>query len=606
MKLTLGEMLYRFRMEKNIAAKKLCSGICSPAMISLMENNERVPDILQFIYFVERMGISPEHCSIMVTKTEYLYLEWRNETLDAIEKSDWVGVKELLRSDIPAKTWCNKKIEMQFFYYASGIYEASLYNYKTATELLEKAAKQTVPEPSKVAEGKVLLSTLELNIFMLYLYYGVKGNCLTPEEARIFFSFLEHYVYSGILEGDEQAKIYPKLICIGILSIENFTEEEKREYLEKSICLAREDKTFHDLTEVLRMYIQLLEKEKDEKLGFYKTHYKVFCDLLESEGYDTTFRPEMMAFSRANYYLLEEYLESERKAKGMTQAELSEGICEPETYSRMVNGKQIPSRKNMQALSERLEIRWNYYRGEIDTCNSKAFQLRLQHRIAAIEERYNDSLDLLQQLKTFLDMTIVENYQYIKSNEIILNQRLSLLTAEEAYDELEKVLSITLTKESVCGRGIYYSQTELEIIGHMAQFLKIMGKYEEGISLLLPVIKRFEKSKLDFESQSSGYYFLLSILGVLYFRIKEYDLCIKCENELKINSIRLRAGDSLAFLYDAIADAFEHKGIEYADEYKKMYRDTYYFADFFHLSVIKKGAQSYYEDNFEPHIKWYE
>lgn len=40
MKLTLGEMLYRFQIERGLLAQEICAGLCSPSNMSYYESNE--------------------------------------------------------------------------------------------------------------------------------------------------------------------------------------------------------------------------------------------------------------------------------------------------------------------------------------------------------------------------------------------------------------------------------------------------------------------------------------------------------------------------------------------------------------------------------------
>lgn len=47
-KITLGEMLKRFRIEKGLEASQVCRGLCSPAAMSYFESGERMPDTLMF------------------------------------------------------------------------------------------------------------------------------------------------------------------------------------------------------------------------------------------------------------------------------------------------------------------------------------------------------------------------------------------------------------------------------------------------------------------------------------------------------------------------------------------------------------------------------
>ena len=50
-----------------------------------------------------------------------------------------------------------------------------------------------------------------------------------------------------------------------------------------------------------------------------------------------------------NLFLIPEILLSARVEQGASQEEISEGICTPETYSRIETGKRSPSLKNLEA-----------------------------------------------------------------------------------------------------------------------------------------------------------------------------------------------------------------------------------------------------------------
>jgi len=604
MQLTLGEMLYRFRMERNVESRLVCHGLCSPATISNMENGERVPDTLMFECFMERMGIAPTQFSIMVTEDESKYLEWKNLVWDAIESENWDELGKLLKSKILKKTYCNKKLENQFVLYANGIYEAKNGNYKEAAEYLEQAAEQTIPEPEGVIEERALLGELEISILMLYLYYGVKGKVISQPQAKHLFDILEKYIYSDALDIENQARCYPKLVCIGMHVLEHLTEEEKKEYLEKAIELSRKDKTFHDLTEVLRLYIPILEKSGSSEVGYYKKHYEVFCDLLETEGFSIYFKPEIVKYRQPQYYILQEYLVSKRKELGLTQSELSEGICEPETYSRVESGKRAPSRKNMEQLSERLGISWNYYRGELNTTNPRAFELRRAHRLASIEGRHENSLRIIQELEKQLDMNIIENYQYVRSNEYVIKYKLRLIDGRTVYDELKNLLSLTQNLEMETLQLVYYTQTELEILGNMARLLESSGNYQEGLQIVLGVLKQIQYSKLGLEYQWGGIDFLLRNLAGLYFCVEKYDVAIKIAQYVKQIRIKQRKADSLPHVLDEIGDCLEHIGMQYRNEYEKLYRYTYYVSDFFEIG-IKENAKKIYEERFDERYNWY-
>lgn len=607
MKLSLGELLYRFRVERNLEAKQICKGICSASLMSYIENGERIPDTLMFESLTERMGISPEVFSLMITEEEYVYHEWKNNVWGAIEREEWEYLEELLCSPVTKETFCNEKLELQFYSYVNGIYLAYKEDYVGAIKALKQAAVQTQIDRFNQIKKDALLNLMELHILILYLFYGLKGKVLSIKQGQKLFFSLEDYIYNGSLDLNEKAKLYPKLVCVGAQCMENqLSDDQKIDLCERAIQLSIENKTFHDLTEVFCLYISLLEKTSSDKLGFYKKQYEVHCDLLESEGISARFRPEMIVITKPKYYIMQEYFRYRRQRMDMTQKALSVGVCEPETYSRIETGKRAPSRRNLEQLTDKLGITWCFLRSEIVSYEPKAFQLKYQQRIASIEGRDQESLELLHELEACLDMSIVENHQYIKSAEYVMEYRRGILDKKEALKKLEDLLRMTQEKNEDMQGLVYYTQTELEIIGHMLRLYNQLKQYQEGLQLVLPILKQMQHSKLDLEYQWSGFSFILRGLSSSYFRLKEYETSLEIARYVKTVLTKLRQAESMPIILDNIGDALEHMDERYSDEYKKLYRHTYYVADFYSISRITGLAKNYYEDYFEKDMIWYD
>ena len=605
MKLTLGEILYHLRMERNIAAKQICEGLCDEATLSRARDEARAMDALLFEFIAGRMGATSEEFTLMVTESEYYYLEWQNLVYGAIEAANWVDLEALLKMNIKGKAWINEKLQKQFYHYANAIYLGAVERYAEAYEELKLAREKTILKKS-LQEKNTYLNTMELHILILFVFYGMKSQCMDVVKVYEKFQYIEEYIYEGILDLNEKARIYPKLVCIGLNCLgELITETEQRKLCEKAIHLLRENKTFHDITELLRLYIPLLEKSNSEELAFYKKQYEVFCDLLQSEDMDIGFRPEVFGARKPKVYMIHEYLSSKRKEKGFTQEALSEGICEPETYSRVEGGKRAPSRKNFKALAERLDISWALYRGELVCEDFKAYELRRLQRMASVEGNWKKSLDLVRELETILDMNIVENHQYVECQKYVMCYRLGEVSLEVTCEKLMEILLKTQKMDVDVSRLVYYSQIEMEIVAHLAQLYRKCGKYKEGIELIETIVKQMEYSRLSYEDQWNGFSFLFRVLAGLNFAIGEYDIDIKISEYVKRNMLRRRDGSNLAEILDEIADGLEHKGEQYSIEYRKLYRYTYYVADLFDIRKVIDFSKKYYEDNFDISIIWY-
>lgn len=604
MQLTLGETLYRLRIERNIAAKQICQGVCDEATLSRARDEARAMDALLFECIAGRMGATSEEFTLMVTENEYNYRQWQEEVYVAIEEEKWDDLKQLLEVDIKGTAWINEKLQKQFYHYAKGIYLGALEQYTEAYEELCLAKEKTIL--NEYLQKNIYLNTLELHILILRMFYGVKSKRIDAPKAIQMFQYLEKYIYDGVLDINEKAKIYPKLVCIGLQCLSEFISEiEKKKLCENAICLLRKDKTFHDITELIRLYIPLLEISNSEDVGFYKKQYEVFSDLLQSEDMSIDFRPAVLGVRKPKVYMIHEYLSSKRQEKGFTQEVLSEGICEPETYSRVEGGKRAPSRKNFKALAERLDISWALYRGEIVCEDFKAYELRRLQRMAAIEGDWKKSLVFVRELENILDMSIIENYQYVKCQEYVMCYQLGDMKLEEASVKLKEILQMTQKMNVDVSRLVYYSQTEMEIVAHLAQLYRRCGKYKEGIELIETIVKQMEHSSLSYEDQWNGFSLLFRVLASLYFAIGEYDIAIQISEYVKRNMLRRKEGANLPEVLDEIADNLEHKGEQYSQMYKKLYRYTYYVADFYGIQEAIDFVKKYYEEKFELDMSWY-
>ena len=89
----------------------------------------------------------------------------------------------------------------------------------------------------------------------------------------------------------------------------------------------------------------------------------------------------------------------------------------------------------------------------------------------------------------------------------------------------------------------------------------------------------------------------------MYFQRK--NKAIKIAKYVQNESVRRREVNSITETLDAVADCLEHLGKQHSEEYKKLYRYTYYVADFFAIDHVIRFAKKYYEENFNSEMVWY-
>ena len=601
----MGKLIKEMRKEKNITLHALAWGLCTDSTLSYFEKGKRRLDNLMLHRVFDRIGIEADEFALMVDEEEYAYHEWKEQAFEAVEEKDWDRLEVLLgNKEVALHTAYNEKLQYQIYYKLKGIWQAEKnHNRKAAAGYLKKAISITMPEVFVLDWNKSCIGEQELHLLMLYLYYASKENWLEYSKKVQLYKKLEDYISEKHMESKKMAKLYPKLVCIW-LHIEAVSGFEKKVLCEKAIQLLQETRRLHDITEVLRLYIEVLEERQDEMLVFYKKHLENFSDIFQDAGLAYDFQPEVLAGRREKLFLITEYLASERERKGMTQQEVSENICEPETYSRIETGKHTPVKKNMYELMERLGIPWCYYRGELELDSLKAYRMSQEARKLLNRGMREEALVILNKMRSCLDMESNVNVQCVEFQETIAKHGLGIMDAEYAYEKYKELLSMTseLPKKE---QFQYYSQMELEIIGYMGNALCEKGQYDEGIEIFEGVLKNQEKSRVKWKFQWHGIDFVIRILADLYFGAERYGESNQIEKFKLIMQLKQFEAISLPQRLDGMADNYEHLGKQYSDKYRALYRQTYYVADFFRFNQVASFVENYYKEKFDVNMEWY-
>ncbi|MBP3678103.1 MAG: hypothetical protein J6I97_07145, partial [Agathobacter sp.] len=202
------------------------------------------------------------------------------------------------------------------------------------------------------------------------------------------------------------------------------------------------------------------------------------------------------------------------------------------------------------------------------------------------------------------DMNHPRNYQYVKTNQIKMKYRLGEMAPEEVYATLVDLLSITKKLDFSIKELVYYTQTEVETITYMAQMLRAMNRSEEGIRLIEDMLEQMERSRVKITQQGTGIVFALKVLSGLFFELGNYEKSMKVLRTVFQLTMRIYVTGTIPAILDAYADNLEHMGCQYSEEYKLLYRQSYYVADFFGNANVANFMKKYYEESFGV-IVWY-
>ena len=226
-----------------------------------------------------------------------------------------------------------------------------------------------------------------------------------------------------------------------------------------------------------------------------------------------------------------------RKAVGMTQEELSEGICEPVTLSRYENGQLNPSDDKFVRLMQKM--------GESGEtclfplyCEDVRLQQEMENMLYAIEEKNWCKVEKLKQkieTEFHLSKDYSENRQYLKRIETITRYRKKEINVQEAIEELRTALNETLgnIEPENFPVGKILRETEILVIYNLASYYAEAGNAPKALVIYERLDKYFSRKDMinDYKPRYIIYVGYSNFLGLN----GRYDDSIAiCKREMKL------------------------------------------------------------------------
>lgn len=157
-------------------------------------------------------------------------------------------------------------------------------------------------------------------------------------------------------------------------------------------------------------------------------------ELLKKGEYDSSLRTTVVAEA--------EFLKDIRKAKGMSQEQLSSDICARETISNIENGR-VPRHKKIQNLMEQLGQSCGRYYGYVIAQDYEVYELVEKYQQQR-DSHSKETRKLLQEIKRKINTTLPVNRQFLESSELMEKRKDGVVTPGEEMAALEKCLRYTM------------------------------------------------------------------------------------------------------------------------------------------------------------------
>lgn len=489
--------LTKEREKQGISQERLCRGLCAVSALSRYENGERIPDRLLMNVLIQRLGKSSEQLTTMISCQEYAYFEWKRKVKEALKKQNISLAQELLQKKEALNGTVNAALQEQFYRYIQGILKGTCADISD----LEEAIRLTHPEFSGKIEEEDLFSIQELNLLLFYAKCKMQKEA---EQGRELLEVLLQYIQEHITDIQAKNQIFPRAVSIYCQEVKGNQFSEKRyllckEALENNV----KDQSFEYALSILE------DLEKDSRcLGKDADCYQVWKNALKAVYQETEIETTWMEWGieiPENLFLIPEILLSARVEKGFSQEEASEGICTPETYSRIETGKRSPSLKNLEALEQRLEIKQGYLIGEVWTNAFSVLELTQKLRMAVSNLDLETWEECQKKLEEKLDLSKKINRQYVEGYRTCLEYQQGKISEAEWISRHKKTLSYTFAFEErmeayPTGMRQRFTDQEAVLLQQIALAEKIRGEKEKAVEIWKLLLQDYGNSEVRMEN----------------------------------------------------------------------------------------------------------
>lgn len=534
---SIGAMIMRMREEMGISQKRLCNGICSQKMMSRYELWTSIPDRLSLNLILQRLGKSPDHFVTMMTKKEYQYLQWKRKIFLALQVNDpdarKESLKELFEAPEAKDRTCHKGIQEQFYQYVQGYIQQD-------AEKMKQAIKITVPDYDDALGKESFISSTEMSYILLYLQTkGMTGN--VKNELKACLDYIEHY----IIDEGEKVKVYPRAVC---LYCEYLQEDifERIGYCKKAVSLLTGNGRIQELPELLEILAVALENIYPEESRKYQKQHWALQEVYKSQQMRSSRKDKLLEEFNQEIFLLDEILRTYREERNLKRDEVSEDICDVNSYGRIESGTRGIKKSNYDKLAQRLEIPYGKYTSMLVTDNYECLSLARQGVMAGKFGDWDRLEEVIQRQKQLLDLSQIKNQQYLMEAENVLLYRRGKITCEQFQETAIKALHLTVPKWNVHEKLVhFYSREEITLINQIAISYRLQKKSDIGEQIIANVYETLEKSAADMTERAEEALLLLSTWKNLLTDLEKYDQAIeKADIGIKI-ALKSERGDKL-------------------------------------------------------------
>lgn len=355
----IGKMAAYERDRQGVSAETVCKGLCDLDIYNSFEKGEDVGDIHVVRMVLQRLGISASLAGRYLCRDEYDEIYARFNILELLRAGRLESAKKAIEEYENRYCVRGNRLNMQFMTYMNARIAQLDGDTVEALCMYKKAIGYTI-EDYGVAEF-TCISIYEY--FMLANIAQLNAALGNYMEAEKLYERLLAYCHRRNSDCWTMACVYPKTICemLDINTPERMGDYDRQVWLNEcnaALKVLSDTSRLHYICPLLNKrhtLLELLGEEPDKQYDSFLEHYEWLRNRYHVEGELLEWYPYYN--SDWEFYPVEKLINERRKLYGMTIEELAEGVCAPETVSRIINRRVSPKRSTVEALLDKLGLR---------------------------------------------------------------------------------------------------------------------------------------------------------------------------------------------------------------------------------------------------------
>ena len=552
---TMGRLIAGARKKKNISLEELSQGVMSAEDLNFIEKDDEYADKTTWDFLLGRLGISPLIYECYVEQEEYDLFKARKEMREISNQimSNGLMSNERLRSKNTAQLkLLADQLEKRSQKYAAllnnvknitaAIHQIFLANMKGYVILAKQRGELCKADALKLhmesewkriyssdavswiqKPHKVLMAVYEQEMLFL-LAQGYEENGEIKKAIQILTWLWQQRKKGG--DPEENTRVL-SFAAWKLAALEwNINRQEKAmEICQEAIDRSIQAESFRGLLPLLKRRL-FFEKQLKCSQGEWDEQEKTIgmIDELFAEFHENPYGLFVLT-TFENARIADEIIRIRRKEQNLTQTKLSEGILEPESYSRFERGKRRVRWAKKKKLLERLGERGNKVTLLLESDDPDVVEEYQRIQDSSYREKYDLLKEKIYDLKGKLDKTSKINRQFILHMQNNIDVRFfQILERKQIKMKRQKEIKETASKfDTVSIQEHGWSRTEIAIIKNIANAYRDDKKVEIAISILRKAIESFDKETIGQESACLGKQLLWETLATYLGDVEKYE-----------------------------------------------------------------------------------